>query len=127
LALFLQLLVIFTPKVDTSTIHSELPICVIDVASEVTGPISVIPEKNLCRQDPNLDCLEQCEFEWEVEGSSSSFVQGKVCANFSFWQDTIQALDFVLEIIRNGYKILFRETPIPCRIRLKTDLLPSSK
>ena len=116
LALFLQLLVIFAPKVDTPTIHSELPICVFDAASEVTGPISVIPEINLCRQDENLDCLEPCEFERDVEGSSSSFVPGKLCANFSFWQYTIQASDFVLDIIRNGYKIPFRETPLPYSI-----------
>ena len=73
----------------------------------------MIPEINLCRQDPNLDCLEPCEFEQDAEGSSSSFVQGKLCANFSFWQDTIQASGFVLDIIRNAYKILFRETPFP--------------
>ena len=73
---------------------------------------SMINVINLCRQDPNLDCLEPCEFERDVEGSSSSFVQGKLCANFSFWQDTIQASDFVLDIIRDGYKILFRETPL---------------
>ena len=107
LVLFLRLLIIFAPKVDTPTIHSELPTCAFDAASEVTGLISVIPEINLFRQDPNLDCLEPCEFERDVEGSSSNFVQGKLCANFSFWQDTIQASDFVLDIIRNGYKIFF--------------------
>ena len=112
----LPLLVIFAPKVDTPTILSELPICVLDAASKVTGPISVIPEMNLCRQDPNLVCLEPCEFERDVEGSSSSSVQEKLCANFSFWQGTIQASEFVLDIIGNGYKILFRETPLPYSI-----------
>ena len=116
LVLFLQLLVIFAFKVDTPIIHSELPTCALDAASEVTGPICVIPEINLCRQDPNLNCLEPCEFERGVEGSSSSFVQGKLCANFSFWQDSIQASDFVVDIIRNGNTILFRETPLPYSI-----------
>ena len=41
LALFVQFLVIWAPKVDTPTIHPEFPICVFDAASEVTGPISV--------------------------------------------------------------------------------------
>ena len=68
LAFFLQLLAIFAPKVDTPTIHSEHLICVFDAESKVTGPFSVIPEINLCRQDPNLDCLEPCEFERDVEG-----------------------------------------------------------
>ena len=58
----------FCPKVDTPTIHSERLICVFDAESEVTGPVSVIPEINLCHQDPNLDCLEPCEFERDVEG-----------------------------------------------------------
>ena len=62
LVLFLQLLVIFALKVDTPIIHSELPTCALDAASEATGPICVIPEINLCRQDPNLDCFELCEF-----------------------------------------------------------------
>lgn len=108
MVLFLQVLFIFAPKVDTPTIHPELSICVFDAASEVTGPISVIPKINLCRQDPSLACLDLCEIERDVEGSSSSFVQRELRANFSFWQDTIQASDFVLDIIRNGYKILFR-------------------
>ena len=110
MVLFLQFLVIFAPEVDTPTIHPEFPICVFDAAEEVTGPISVTPEINLCLQDPNLDCLELCEFERDV------FVQGKLWANFAFWQDTIQASNFVLDIIRNGYKILFRETPLPYSI-----------
>ena len=86
--------------------HTELPISVFEATNEVTGPIAVIPEISLCRQDPNLDRLEPCEFERYIEESSSSFVQGKLRANFSFWQDTVQASDFVLDIIRNGYKIL---------------------
>ena len=64
-----------------------------DAASEVTGPIPVIPttKTNLYGQDPNLDCLEQCKFERDVGGSRSSFI----------------------DIIRNGYKVLLWETPSP--------------
>ena len=36
--------------------------------------------------------------------------------NFTFWQDTIQASNFVLDIICNGCKILFREAPLPYSI-----------
>ena len=120
MVLFFQLLVIFGLKVDTPIIHSELSTCALDAASEATGPICVIPEINLCVQDPNLDCFELCKFERGVEGSSLSFVQVELCANFSFWQDSIQALDFVLDIIRNGYKILFRETPLPYSIEKRS-------
>ena len=36
--------------------------------------------------------------------------------NFTFWQDTIQASNFVLDIICNGCKILFWEAPLPYSI-----------
>ena len=45
-----------------------------------------------------------------------AFTQGKLHANFTFWRDTIQASDFVLDIIQNGYKILFMESPLPFSI-----------
>ena len=34
----------------------------------------------------------------------------------SFWRDAVRASDFVLDIIENGYKILFRESPLPYSI-----------
>ena len=43
--------------------------------------------------------------------------------NFTFWQDTIQAWDFVLDIIRNGYKVLFRETLLPYSIENRSSAL----
>ena len=64
--------------------------------------------------------MEPCEFDQNVEGSSSSFVQGKLHANFSFWQDAIRDSDFALDIIRSGYKIIFRETPLPYSIEKRS-------
>ena len=74
-ALFLQLLVIFAPRVDAPTIHSELLICVFDAASEVTGPISVIPEINLCRQDPSLQCRRTLASERILINRTPSWIQ----------------------------------------------------
>ena len=42
-----------------------------------------------------------------VEDSSS--IQGKLGANVPFWRDVVRASEFVLDIIQNGYQILFSE------------------
>jgi hypothetical protein len=65
--------------------------------------------------------LDQYEFEQVIE--ASSFTQGKLHANFTFWRDTIQASDFVLDIIQNGYKILFMESPLPFSIENRSSAL----
>ena len=52
-ALFLLLLVIFVPKVDTPETFSEAPICVFDAEREVTGPVLAHTKINSCRQDQN--------------------------------------------------------------------------
>lgn len=121
LALFLQLLVIFVPKVDTLTTHSEASTCAFDAVNEDTGPICAPPKTNRCLQDQNLNFLDQYEFEQDIE--ASSFTQGKLHANFTFWRDTIQASDFVLDIIQNGYKILFMESPLPFSIENRSSAL----
>ena len=46
----------------------------------------------------------------------SSFIQGKLRANLSFGRDAVRASDFVLDIIENGYKILFHKSPLPYSI-----------
>ena len=92
--LFLLLVVIFVPKVDTPETFSEAPICVFDVEREVTGPVLAPPKiKSRC-QDQNHDfsVLDQCEFEQSEQGvEDSSCVQGKLRANFPFWRDVVRA------------------------------------
>ena len=46
----------------------------------------------------------------------SSFIQRKLRANLSFGRDAVRASDFVLDIIENGYKILFQKSPLPYSI-----------
>ena len=41
-----------------------------------------------------------------------SCIQGKLGTNFLFWRDVVRAPEFVLDIIQNGYKILFQESPL---------------
>ena len=125
-SVFLLLLVIFVPKVDTLKTFSEAPICVFDVGREVTGPVPAPQKINSCPQDQNLDFLDldQYEFDQSEQGIVGSFfIQGKLRANLPFWRDTVRASDFVLDIIENGYKILFRESPLPYSIENRSYVL----
>ena len=125
-SVFLLLLVIFVPKVDTLETFSEAPICVFDVGREVTGPVPTPLKINSCPQDQNLDFLDldQYEFDQSEQGIVGSFlIQGKLRASLSFWRDTVRASDFVLDIIGNGYKIPFRESPLPYSIENRSSAL----
>ena len=121
--LFLLLVVIFVPKVNTPETFSEAPICVFDVEKEVTGPVLAPPKINSSRQDQNHDfsVFDQCEFDQGIEDPSG--IQGKLRANFLFWRDVVRASEFVLDIIQNGYKILFRESPLPYSIENRSSAL----
>lgn len=123
---FLLLLVIFIPKVDTWETFSEAPICVFDGGREVTGPVPGPLKMNSCPQDANFDFLDldQYEFDQSEQGIvGSSFIQGKLHANLSFWHDTVRASDFVLDIIESSYKILFQETPLLYSIENRSSAL----
>ena len=94
-------------------------ICVFDAKREVTGPVLTHPKINSCRQDQNHDfsVLDQCEFDQSEQGvEDPSCIQGKLRENFPFWRDVVKASEFFLDIIQNGYKILFRESPLPYSI-----------
>ncbi|CAH3151779.1 unnamed protein product, partial [Porites lobata] len=44
-------------------------------------------------------------------------------ANLSFGRDAVRASDFVLDIIENGYKILFQKSPLPYSIENRSSAL----
>ena len=68
--------------------------------------------------------LDQCEFDQsEQDVEDPSCIQGKLCANFPFWRDVVRASEFVLDIIQNGYKILFRESRLPFSIDNRSSAL----
>ena len=78
------------------------------------------------RQDQNNDFLVfyQCEFDQSEQGlEDPSCIQGKLRANFLFWRDVVRASEFVLDIIQNGYTILFRESPLPYSIENQSSAL----
>ena len=59
----------------------------------------------------------------EQDAEESFCIQGKLRANFPFWRDVVGASEFVLDIIQNGYKILFRESPFPYSIENRSSAL----
>lgn len=58
-----------------------------------------------------VDKFEHQDFEQDVV-NEYSLIQGKLRACISFWEDTVEESDFVLDIIEHGYKILFYQTPL---------------
>ena len=65
---------------------------------------------------------------------SSDFISNKVVSvagrlheNFSFWKETLQAMDAVLDIIRNGHGLPFTSIPQGCFIRNKKSALKHPK
>lgn len=81
--------------------------------------------KSRC-QDQNHDfsVLDPYEFEQSEQGVEDfSCIQGKLRANFQFWRYVVRASEFVLDIIQNGYKILFRESPLPFSIENRSSAL----
>ena len=112
--LSLLVLIIFVPKGGFSTIPADHLTCVFDAEEGDTGQIIVPSETKEFPQYPDLNFMEQYEFEQGV--NDSSFVQGKLRLNASFWRDVIQASAFVLDIIEHGYKITFQELPLPYSI-----------
>ena len=116
----------FRPKVDTPETFSEAPICVFDAERQVTGPVLAQPKINPSCQDQNHDfsVFDQCEFDQSEQGiEDPSRIQGKLRAHFLFWHDVVRASEFVLDIIQNGYKILFRESPFPYLIENRSSAL----
>ena len=88
-------------------------ICAIDAVSEDIGPIIVPSETN--QPDLNLIDIAECG-EIDQGVYCFAFICGKLRSCLFFWRATICAADFVLDIIENGYKIRFKETPIPYSI-----------
>ena len=93
---------------------------------EVTGPVHAPPKIKSHCQDQNHDfsVLDQCEFDQSEQGvEDPSCIQGKLCENFLFWRDVVKASEFVLDIIQNGYKIIFWESPLPFSIENRSSAL----
>ena len=100
-----RLCFIFIPPQDVTP--QDLKTSVLDVVNVDIGPIAA-PEAQVLLTQELLE-NEQYPFEFE-EFSHSSFVQGKLRSCIDFWR-SINCSDFILDVIDNGYKILFENAP----------------
>ena len=89
-------LIIVVPKGGFSLIPADHLTCVFDAEEGDTEQIIVPSTTKEFPQYPDLNFMEHYEIEQGVD--ESSFVQGKLRLNASFWRDVIQASAFVLDI-----------------------------
>jgi len=59
--------------------------------------------------------------EFSVKGGSNG-VKGRLKSSLNFWVETLDASDFVLDMIRRSYRLPFAEYPTQCFFFKTTDL-----
>ena len=66
----------------------------------------------------NLTTLNQPIMSAEFEqGDSFQTVRSRLKENVNFWQNTLEANDFLLETINEGVKLLFIKTPLKAEFK----------
>ena len=63
-----------------------------------------------------LDLLSSCSDEFSVEGGSNG-VKSRLKSSLNFWVEALDASDFVLDMIRCGYRLPFAHYPSQCFLR----------
>ena len=63
-----------------------------------------------------LDLLSSCSDEFSVKGGSNG-VKGRLKSSLNFWVEALDASDFVLDMIRRGYRLPFAQYPSQCFLR----------
>ena len=63
-----------------------------------------------------LDLLSSCSDEFSVKGGSNG-VKGRLKSSLNFWVEALDASDFVLEMIRRGYRLPFAQYPSQCFLK----------
>ena len=63
-----------------------------------------------------LHLLSSSSDEFSVKGGSNG-VKGRLKSSLNFWVDTLDASDFVLDMIRRGYRLPFAEYPSKCFLK----------
>ena len=63
-----------------------------------------------------LHLLSSSSDEFSVKGGSNG-VKGRLKSSLNFWVETLDASDFVLDMIRRGYRLPFAEYPSQCFLK----------
>ena len=67
--------------------------------------------------------LSSSSDEISVKGGSNG-VKSPLKSSLNFWVETLDASDFVLDIIRRGYRLPFAEYPLQCFLKNNRSALP---
>ena len=71
--------------------------------------------------------LSSCSIdEFSVKGGRNG-VKGRLKPSMNFWVETLDAPDFVLDMIRRGYRLQFAEFPIQCFLKNNRSALQHPK
>ena len=63
------------------------------------------------------------EFE---QGRNKQYVKGRLKRSIEFWKNTLKVNDFVIETIKDGYKLPLKETPIKTELRNNMSAIQNS-
>ena len=63
-----------------------------------------------------LHLLSSCSDEFSVKGGSNG-IKGRLKSSLSFWVETLDASDFVLDMIRRGYSLPSAQYPSQCFLK----------
>lgn len=84
------------------------PTCVSNVEKEAIGPtLASLDQKNM---DLSLELKDLFDYE---QNSCCHVFRQKLRSNLTFWRETVKASSFILDVLENGYKLIFLESPAP--------------
>ena len=92
--------------------------CPLATILALESPTTSEPQANQLNQsnENDLEEVDQITRNNELESAYSLGVKGNLKNNLGFWR-SIGALDFILSIIGNGYKLPFVSFPLPVKLR----------
>ena len=118
------LIILFVPTQVVSTLPTQqIARTTTTVSNAEREDIGLIPaHPDTTKLVPNLDCPEDF-FEYEQSCSDSLVFRGKLRSSLSFWRDIVQASSFVVDVIENGFKLLFVQSPSPYNFKNRSSAL----
>ena len=69
------------------------------------------------KAESDFHSLLSCNSDEFSSSNNSHGVKGRLSASVNYWVEPLNASDFVLDIIRRGYRLPFHDYPSPCHLR----------
>ena len=107
-------------------------------AQPSSGILDLTPGSNRSRDNKlqveyNLNMLNSATLNQPImsaefeQGASLQTEKGRLKDNFNFWQNTLEANDFVLETIKEGVKLPFIKTPLKAKFKNNASALDNKE